>query len=51
MKRVLNFDLKLGISDQLIEDMISECSMGGDAGQVNERQFVKFMKKVFKIVV
>ena len=28
LKRVLNYDLKLNISDQLIDDMMNECSLG-----------------------
>lgn len=42
LKRVLNFDLKLGVSDALIEDMLSACHSSNQA--VDVEQFIKLMK-------
>ena len=43
LKRVLNHELNLCISDELVQDMIKEAS--GQADEVTEAQFLKFLKK------
>ncbi|TNV76012.1 hypothetical protein FGO68_gene13027 [Halteria grandinella] len=59
LKRVLNHELQLNISDQLLDDMLRECGSQipkhyKDAGlrvdQVTEQQFGKMMKKYQKMI-
>ncbi len=47
LKRVLNHELNLYLSDDLLLDMIREAS--GQGEEVTEAQFLKFLKKYKKL--
>ena len=44
LKRVLNFDLSLGFTDNEIGDMIGQADHDRN-GHVDEEEFIKFMRK------
>ena len=44
LKRVLNFELGLDLSDELIQNMIDQGDFNGD-GVIDEKDFVKILKK------
>ena len=47
LKRVLNHELNLFLSDDLLLDMVREAS--GQGEEVTEAQFLKFLKKYKKL--
>jgi Ca2+-binding EF-hand superfamily protein len=48
LKRVLNHELNMGVSDDLIRDMIEATGMHKDDA-VSEQDFIKLMKKINKM--
>ena len=44
LKRVLNFELELDLSDELIQNMIDQGDFNGD-GVIDEKDFAKILKK------
>ena len=51
LKRVLNHELDMNISDELLDVMISQCTFLQlkEASSVNEAQYLKFIKKFKKL--
>eukprot|EP00347_Sterkiella_histriomuscorum_P018467 403345408 len=48
LKRILNHELQLDISDELLQDMIEECDFDGD-GVISQNDYSKLMKKFKKL--
>ena len=51
LKRVLNHELDMNISDELLDVMISQCTFSQlkEGSSVNEAQYLKFIKKFKKL--
>ena len=50
LSRILNNELNLNVSEELIKDMIDGCDFNQD-GSVDQEDFVKLMKKYYKLKV
>lgn len=49
LKRILNHELQLDLSDELLQDMIEECDFDKD-GVIKQDDYIKLMKKYKKFV-